>query len=325
MTAFIEGWKLRSVHWNPKAAALLVLGACAFALARGGGPTAGPQGAASQPVAASQPDEVVKYEPATPEQAETNRKRAADWAEQARAFAPTMHLVEADHYWIYSAWDRSNDALLKDVCEKMYKALCQQFGIPAGHNIWAGKCPIFIFWEPSHWQKFCSGVYKRGNAKAAGFCGSRGDGFVFVAIGPARSKEWFFEVLVHESTHAFLSRYVSNRMVPDWAHEGLAEYMAATLVNAPIAGQRYVLATKRAVQSGRDVSYVFRSVSMNDFDYGIAQSLVRFLILRNARGFGKFITGIKEGKDQEEAMKDAFNWTLQDLQLAWEQSVGYRR
>ena len=261
---------------------------------------------------------VIKYQPATPQQIEAFRGKAEAWAEQTRkTIVKTMHLVETEHFLIYSAWARSNDKALKNICERMYRAMCKQFDIPRSVNIWAGKCPIYVFWQAEHFARFCTEVDRRGNPKAGGYCAYSGRGYVYIVVNRCRSRTRFYEVLVHEATHGFLARYKTNRHVPTWANEGLAEYMAATLVPGAWAGRKYVDATKAAVRGGQDVAHIFKGVRLNAFDYGVAQSLVRYLIKRDRKAFIKFIDVIKEGKTDEQALKSAFALSHQELLDAW--------
>jgi len=287
------------------------------------------EGAGLTTVTIEQPKEVLKYTPATPAQIAANRKTADAWAEQSKAFAKTLHLVEPPHFLIYSAWDRSNDKPLADICTRMYAAMCKQFDIPPTQNIWAGKAAVYVFWEKDHFVRFCTDVYKRGNPACAGFCGWTGDGFVFIVMGPTRNKTWFYEVLVHEATHGFLSRYLTNRQPPIWVHEGLADYMAASLVPNAWAQRKYIDATKEAVRKNKHVAHVFTTVGLNAFDYGIAQSFVRYLIAKDRKAFIKFIRLMKEGKTDEQAMKGAYGFGKDEFLKRWAaasvKAVGTRR
>lgn len=244
-------------------------------------------------------------------------KQVEDWADKARAFVPSLHTVETPNFFIYSAWDRNNDKPLSETCERMYKAMCQQFDIPPDQNIWVGKCAVFVFWETSHFKRFSTEVCTYGNPDAAGYCGYNSEGMVFIVMGPARTKTWFYEVLVHEATHGFISRYLSNRGIPMWLNEGLADYMAGNLVPGALAGSRPIDATKKAVKEKIDVSRVLKNVELEAFDYGIAQSFVQYLIARDRKAFIKLVTLLKEGRSEEEAMKQAYNLTSEQFLRAW--------
>ena len=265
--------------------------------------------------------DVRKYPPATADQIASARKRAERWADETRRFAPALHPVETPHFRIYSAWDRANDKALRETCEKLYAAMCRQFDIPATENIWVDKAAVFVFWQREHFAKFCTDVYGKGNPKASGYCGWYGDGFVFIAMGPCRTRAWFYEVLVHEATHGFLARYRGNGHVPSWVHEGLADYMAATLVAGAQAGRKYIRATREAVRKDRRADGIFEKVGMDWFDYGIAQSWVRYLIARDRKAFIRFVQAMKDGRSDEEALGAAFGLTRRQFLRQWRRAA----
>ncbi len=271
---------------------------------------------------------LIKFMPAAPEQVAANRQRALEIAETIRAFAPRLRLLETPHFLIFTEWGRRDDKALADICEKMYRAMCRQFNIPAKQNIWAGKCPIYVFRKNDHYVRFTKALGKAEFAAAAGFQYHQEDGFGYIVMNRAGTRRRFYEVLVHEATHAFIGRYLTNLPVPRWVNEGLAEYMAAMLVPGCQATKTYKKTSREAVKEQRDVGHIFHEVGLNRSDYDIAQSLVRFLIARDRKAFIRFIRFLKEGKGQHEALKDAFNLTAPQLLDAWRQAVvkfrGYR-
>jgi len=258
----------------------------------------------------------------TAKQAEAMRKKAEKFAIKTREFTPKVHLVETKHFLLFSPWNRSGDRRLAEVCEKMYKVMCKQFDVPAEENVWVGKCPIYIFDRPERFEKFCLEVDKRGHPQAGGYCAYDSGGFVYIVMNECGTRTRFYEVLVHEATHGFLWRYCHHRRIPIWLNEGLAEYMASTLVPKCHAARNYKNATKEAIRDKKDVSYIFKYVGLVSFDYGIAQSLVRFLIAKNRKGFVKLVNLMKEGKTEAEALKEAYNVTQKDLLKAWYRAAG---
>jgi hypothetical protein len=265
---------------------------------------------------ASAPTTKPHCAPATPGQIEANTKLANDWFEKGKEIVGTMHLVETQHFLLYSAWNASNDAALSEIAERMYAALCRQFDVPLTEQFWAGKFPIYIFWEADHFKKFSKDVVGFEKEGAAGFCGSRGK-FVYVVLGPARDRNWFFELMIHETTHGFISRYLCDRGIPTWVNEGMADLMASTLVEHTNAARRYVDATRDVLKRGKDPRGVLKDVELNEFDYGIAQSFVRFLIAADREKFIKFFGLLKDGQETEAAMKEAYNWTLDEFIQNW--------
>jgi hypothetical protein len=293
--------------------------------------SAQPSGQQPPPAAgAEQPegkvDEPARFTKVTQAQIDANHARAAAWAEQAkRSVTDKIHLVETEHFLIYSAWRKSNDDDLARICEKMYEAMCKKFDIPKGQNIWAGKLPIYVFWETAHYKKFVTEVDKAAlrspKLLQAGGYNSQQGAFSYIVLNKAHSKTLFFNLLVHEASHAFLGRYINNRHVPTWANEGIAELMAAQLVPSGTSAKRYGDATRKAIRERIDVSRIFQDVPLDGFWYGIAQSLVRYMIHRDRSGFIQFVKLYKQGKSEADALKEAMGLTHEELLKAWYKSA----
>jgi len=265
---------------------------------------------------------ILKFTPAKPEQIRANHKLAHAWAGQTRkTITRELYHVPTAHFMIFTTWPKRDHPALAARVESTYRALCRQFNIPASRNVWAGKCPIYIFREKKHYDAFTTKIDKIGAVGAGGYNVQRRDGFTYIVVGQVKTKEWFYEVLVHESTHAFLGRYLTNRVLPRWLNEGLADYMAARLVKGSRAAQKYQPAAYLAVARGFDVSYIFRTVRPSSFDYGIAQSLVRYLAGRDRKGFIQFIRLMKEGKSEVQALKEGMKLTHAEVLTGWRQAV----
>ena len=56
--------------------------------------------------------------------------------------------------------------------------------------------------------------------------------------------------------------------------------------------------------------------------YGVASSLVRFLVARDRRKFAAFVRAVKEGTPVEEALRSSYRAGLDELLLAYGRTVG---
>jgi hypothetical protein len=260
-----------------------------------------------------------------------NRKLALNLAEKTRsAIVPTMHLVETDHFLIFSAWNWSNDAILADLCERMYAMLSQQFQVPPTEPVWIGKCPIYVFWEPSHYARFISEIddsksLDSNMAHANGYHATRGH-FSYIVINGVsgfgatleQKKIEFYHVLAHEGTHAFLSRYLSSRSLPLWVEEGLADYIAATLVPESEVNRKYISASLTAARHPESVKEVVeKKKDLTPAEYGIAQSLVRTLVGQDPVAMVRFLSLLKAGQTDEAAIEQSYHITLGDFVRLW--------
>ena len=261
---------------------------------------------------------IRKITPPTPAEAARNRATAMAWYRQARKdVTPALHLVESANFLVFSTWPRSADQRLREVCEKMHAHLRKQFAMPRSQSVWAGKLPVFIFSKVEDFKRFTDEVDRQKMSASGGYLMQRSDGFCYIVLNKVHSRTHFYGLLVHEATHAFLARYQTNGFLPVWLNEGLAETMSAQLVPGCGASWRYVHATGRALRGNRPVAGVFKEVRLGDFDYGVAQSLVRFLLARSRKDFVKLVRLLKAGVEEAEALKLAYGLTHRELVEEW--------
>jgi hypothetical protein len=296
-------------------------------------PTTG-KGATSKPV------KPPKYQkPTEMEIRQSEALMGALFAQAVKEVNPNLHKVETAHFVIFSgigpapskpgAPPSGIDKAIGETMERMYKVLCQQFDIAENESVWVGKCGIFLLTQNPDKQFFnfatkVDGLDEKIANGAAGYFRSTAiQSYLVMKPPPDERHEWELDywksTLIHESTHAFLFRYVSNKTVPTWLNEGIAETSAASVMNSKTLARRLKQANKDvfAARDAKDPSPVFKSVSLSEFDYGISQSWVRFLLLKDHKAFIKFVTLCKEGMDDQEAMKEAYKFSRDDFLKAW--------
>jgi hypothetical protein len=205
----------------------------------------------------------------------------------------------------------------------MYARLAEMFGVPKDENIWYGKAVIFVFVQREDFQRFEQDVFNVAkDAAAAGRCHQRGDGSVYITFFRSAAPDVFARLLVHESTHGFLHRYRSRRRIPSWANEGLAQVIefelvpAAGLLQAEHAQARVELRKPSALKD------FFESEQIEPAQYPIAQTLTEFMIRQNKRGYVEFINGIKDGLRWDDALKEKYGLSADELIAAYGQSMG---
>ncbi len=256
------------------------------------------------------------------------------WGLEMKRIAPRTHRIETAHFIIYSAWSKTDDAKLKGIYEKLYNALCKQFDMPATENLWIGRLPVFAFWEKKDFVEFCvkiCGISAGMAHRASGFSGFRG-AFQYVNLGPimmkgmskTQARTRFYELLVHESTHAFLNRYINSGYVTNWLNEGIAEMLSATFVpkgDAP----RKLQAAHAAVKRGKGMEllpmFSARNIPLTGEAYGAAQSLARFLVAKGKSRFIQLVTQIKDGVDSDTALDKVYGLSHKKLLQAWIKKV----
>ena len=269
----------------------------------------------------------------TVEQVKYAMKCSREWGDIASKVTSKAHLIETDHFLIYSTWKKAADKKLIKTYEKLYKMLTKAYGLYSKENIWLGKLPVYAFWGQRDFVKFATGAAglpPEVAMNAGGFAGRRGTEekeFRYVVLGPVQrpgmsrkdATIWFYELLVHEAPHAFNGRYINNNRLPNWIDEGMAEHAAAVMFPASDAARGYKMVGKYKEFASFHVDAIFDvdNIPMNRFYYGISQSIVRFLRTSKKASFKDFLIELKSGKSEDEALQKIYGLSRDDLVEKW--------
>ncbi len=111
-----------------------------------------------------------------------------------------------------------------------------------------------------------------------------------------------------------MSRYRSNRRIPRWLNEGLAEVIAYN--QFPRLGA-HAFARDRANQNF-DFESLFDDNKMPGGEmYPVMQTMVEALIGENRKAFLQMFDDIKDGVEPEEALKKNYKAGYKDWEPAW--------
>ncbi len=292
----------------------------------GGRTLVGPGGATTQPGASStsKPGKASNYAVPSERQvavaAQTIQGVAAR-AETVPSLAKGSHRVESPHFTIYSWFPPNQDNSIRESMEQLYSMLSRAFDVGRNETVWVGKCGIFMLNNQERYSDFVTQVDRipPSFTKAAGYCRYCPNwAYIVLNMPPAKGDvEGYKLTLTHECTHGFLSRYVSDAVIPPWINEGIADAMADSLVPSSRLKMRLKDATREALKGKKDPMTVFDGVKLEQFDYGIAQSWVQFLLARNRKGFLKFLTLIKQGTSEADALQECYKWDRKQMVQAW--------
>lgn len=249
----------------------------------------------------------------------------------AEVFQDRVTLVETDHFLIWtdlpSGWRKS----LSDAVEGMYAALCEQFGYDVRQNIFLGKCPIFCFASREDFLRFARAFDGYEQSDLAGYTRSIPQrGYVHVALFlPGRTPEhWdrFLCTLVHESSHAFLHRFHASGLIPHWINEGYAELTTERILkDRCFTGETSSLLAEQFVRHDWPVHNLLRGTGpILVHQYPVAHSIVAFLERTDAVAFRRFIMMLKQGESTEDALRAAYDWSLDELESKWRADVRAR-
>ena len=242
----------------------------------------------------------------------------------AKAGTNKLALNETKYFLFYTDMTPTEAQRWTQVLDRMYARLAEMFGVPKDENIWFGKAVIFVFVKREDFQGFEKEAFNIGKDQpgAAGRCHQRGDGSVYITFYRSAAPDVFARLLVHESTHGFLFRYRSRKRIPSWANEGLAQVMEFELVPAAGLLQAEQAAARVELRKPTALKDFFASEQIDPPQYPIAQTLTEFMIRRNKQGYVAFINGIKDGLRSDEALKEKYGLSADELIAAYGQSMG---
>ena len=206
--------------------------------------------------------------------------------------------------------------------DRMYARLAELFAVPKGENLWRGKGLVFVFSRDEDYLKFEVKMHATVAAGTAGMCHAFGNGDVHIAFYRQPNDLDFAHVLVHESTHGFLHRYRSPVDIPSWANEGLAEVVATELVPRPGLTMSSTADAKADLQSRKTLDKFFEADHIVAWQYPVARTLSEFMIRQSKKGYVDFINGIKDGMRWDEALKQKYGVTPEQLVNAYGLSMG---
>ena len=235
----------------------------------------------------------------------------------AKKIGVPMQLLETQFYLFYTDMPLDTVGIYVQYLDSMYREMTKAFDFPEGKNIWRGKCPVMAFADQKSFVKFESQVMENPDAKGAqGICHSYSNGRTVMSCYKGDTDTFFAVVLVHETSHGFIHRYKSTIHIPGWINEGVADWVAGTVVgklNDEV--QRRQLEAIEEIQKTGSMGGDFYSdnAKLDRWQYGAASSLVELLLRIDPKKYRQLIDGVKEGLSSEDALREAFGFGFVEL------------
>lgn len=226
--------------------------------------------------------------------------------------------VETRYFLLYAATKPEAVAECARSLDAMYEAVLELFGIPPGLNLFWGKAVVLL--QPNQ-EKFRlveqAAFGQMTPPGVVGLCHQIGPQ-VFVNIFWTDDQDLFDSTLIHEAVHGIVHRYHSPARLPDWANEGLSEYIAAiTFKTSPVDRGRRPQALD-FIRGGGSVADVMRLSYRNGtwpgpeaVGYAVGYVVVELMIRQQPLKFGAWLRAIKGGKDWEAALREDFGYTVE--------------
>ena len=251
---------------------------------------------------------VVFYQPTTDRAIASQINRARLRGQHAeRRLDVKLTLLETEHFLIFTDWPKNQHTWLRDISTRMYKRMVVQFQIAPGTDVWGGKCPIYVFWEIPTFLRFAEHVdHMQGAPSVSGYALTGTDGSVHMVMHRQKNLSDFAKVLVHEGSHAFLHRYISNRDIDPWLNEGLAEVMAAIMAPNNTIRADAMRVCRAYVKNKTSIASVFKNQTWRKRHinhYRIAYMLIESLIAKDSGALPSLIKDMKRGLSGEVSLR----------------------
>ncbi len=236
-------------------------------------------------------------------------------------------LLESEHFLVWTDWEGKLRDQLPRLCESMYAALSEQFGIAPDEQVFAAKCPVFCFRSKAKFRKFARYFDGYEAVSATGYTRSiERHGHVHVVLlRPGKSEidfDQFACTLVHEGSHAFVHRLYTHRLIPHWVNEGLAELMAERVLGERCdVGETADLLARQYARYDWKLDGLLQSASpLEVHQYPAAHSIVAYLQSRDRAKFVEFVRRLKDGRSSSEALADAYGLSIEELDRGWREA-----
>jgi hypothetical protein len=233
---------------------------------------------------------------------------------------PDAKLYETEHFLFTTNMPPDQVGLYVAYLDKMYEWMFRLYGVPKGHKVWlGGKAPIFAFLERDQFESFENKYFP--DARQAlgtltnvyGLCHQSLRGEVVIACYRGDDPNDFGQMLVHETSHGFIHRYKTKAQLPNWVDEGMADLIGAEMVPASKTVKNRELKAVAQLAQQRSLGGLLTSPRIQAWQYGMASNLNRFLLESNRQGYVRFIECLKEGMKFEEALRDAYGSTPDEM------------
>ena len=263
----------------------------------------------------------------TPEALQEAQKFYDDLMSKAQAEFPSLRFqrVETQYFIFYTDMPAAQVTGYIANLDKMYDQLCSLFGVPAGTNIWLGKCPVICFLHNEAFQQFeARHMNNPGTQGVAGLNHQWSDGRVVITCARGDDPVFFAVVLVHETAHGFLHRIRSNGRIPLWMNEGISEWVSSVVVpQSQHIDNRMQQALPILRQNGSlGGDFLEDRGRLADWQYGIAATLTQLLLSTDANAYRGLITGIKEGYTWQEALELTYGLSVEELVTGYGRQIG---
>jgi len=247
-----------------------------------------------------------------------------------KALGAKLKGIETRHFIIFSDFSSKERKKQAETAEHLYRSFSNIFKITVRRDkMWDGKCVLFLFKRKKGFLKFALRFdYYDASESGGYFRIERNQVRVVLFRPPPGHSRRLEETLVHETAHAFLNFYRKVVAIPKWLDEGLAEHFRFDYNPKSLEKKEYVSLLRKKVKKGenrsaRTMMTLPNPTGPDDTEgYATAWSMVEFLVKYDSRRFVHFVKLVKEGMQQEEALRQSYGgWNYERFEVAWKDYV----
>jgi hypothetical protein len=251
--------------------------------------------------------------------------------DEMKNLLPGTELYETERFLFVSNIPAEQVGPYVAYLDRMYEWMCRLYGISPEHKVWlGGKAPIFAFIERAQFEAFEDRYFPEARAalrslgNVYGLCHLSPKGEVIIACYRGNDPHDFGQMLVHETSHGFIHRYKTKAQLPNWVDEGMADLIGAEMVPASTAVRNREAKALDMLVERRSLGGMFAAKRIESWQYGAASSLNRFLLQTNRESYVRFIEALKEGMKWEEALRETYGSTPDELLTHYGRRIGVR-
>jgi len=266
------------------------------------------------------------------EQKEAVAEMKKDAERMMRDAGTRLSLVETKYFLLYSELSAQETSRWAGQLDGMYEMVMQLFQVEPGINLFWGKAVVFIFPNRERFRLVQASAFgSRVPDGVVGLCNIKGPK-VFVNSYRDSDELQFTAVLLHETTHGIMHRYLTPAKLPEWANEGFAEriaHMAMQRVNlrSPVDKSRRGQGVNYIRNRG-DLALVMRMnyqdgswPGENAIGYAVGYVLCNFMLdvvprvapKRGKDRFKDWVIAVKGGKPWEKALAEDFGFPVETI------------
>jgi len=236
-----------------------------------------------------------------------------------------LRMTESEHFLFLTGLDGEATSRFGRWGEVLYDFLFGDAGLEPKERAWDGKCLVLL---PATQAQGAD--YGRSN-----LCNAKTSGYALEMREPGHQpprlvRLWVMGVVFPEDTmrrqmlarqtaQAFLDLHWQGRLLPEWLRTTFPHYLSAACSEDNQAGSGSWYSVLRRLEAGQ-ASPTFLTdtqARFNSADVPLAFTMIDFLVKTGKPKFGSFLRLLKEGKEQEKALRTAYDVGPEEIVERW--------